>query len=60
MGKQIGKPYRIDNRNRIVIPKKIMELFHLKSGDFVVYELLEKNAIKLSFRYLDKNFDEKK
>ncbi|GAI09148.1 unnamed protein product, partial [marine sediment metagenome] len=51
---EISKPYKIDNRNRIVIPDAIMEKFNLQQGDHVVYELLDDTTVKLGFKYLSR------
>ena len=51
---EISKPYKIDDRNRIVIPDLIMKKFKLQPGDRVVYELLDDTTIKLGFKYLSR------
>ena len=54
MGAQVGKLYRIDDRNRIVISPDIIEKFKLQEGDSVIYELEDDGSIKLCFHYLDR------
>lgn len=49
-----SKPYKIHDRNRIVIPDEIIKKFNLQNGDNVVYFLENNNEVRLGFKYLSR------
>jgi len=41
MGKLLGKPRPLDNRNRVTLPAEVLELLNLKPNDEVFFRLDE-------------------
>lgn len=46
MRKQLGTA-RVNNKNRIYIPKEVIDFLNIKVGDFLSFELNEKNHISI-------------
>jgi bifunctional DNA-binding transcriptional regulator/antitoxin component of YhaV-PrlF toxin-antitoxin module len=45
MEKLLGKPRQLDNRNRITLPPKLLELLNLKPGDEIFFKVIEDKII---------------
>lgn len=43
--KMLGKPTRIDDRKRVVIPTEVMNFLNAKEGDYIVFEKKDDNIV---------------